>query len=218
MIGLDDDCIADPSTEQQTEMQWNVSFKRSGLSEPFIPYSCCASDRGLRSNRYAAKTSHIDWAHSRRWGEFQGSTIGSDRFPTYDLYELHTGARFADGLDTDLDSLKVASVSRGCHFGFTGTSGWQEVWAYDALGKFLGLTDRGTLTLALKPGDNVFGLYLMGTAADTQDHYLDFKWMLSPPSQFDFICGKSGAVTRAKTTLHFCRKDRQATKGWQGEI
>jgi hypothetical protein len=131
---------------------------------------------------FGGETAYINWDQiTNRWQEFLNGTIGNDRFPTYTLIENHTGAVFADGLDTDLDSIKVVSLCDACPFCVVGTNHRQPIEGYDTLGTYLGtyleISQSGQLTLALKPGDNTFGLYMMGFAADDKAHYLDFKWM-----------------------------------------
>ncbi len=189
-IGTDDGMlyIADPNypNNRKQDGSWIdrvIQYIPGGLTGQFLPYASPRKVgeawRTFDQIGYAAKTSHIEWSKiSERWAEFQNGTIGGNRFPIYDLYENHTGVKFTDGFITALDTITVISESPGCAFGFLHTYWRQEIFGYDVLGKRLARTkNSGELSLALKPGDNTFGLYLMGTAADTLDHYLDFKWM-----------------------------------------
>jgi YD repeat-containing protein len=190
-VGTDDGklYIADPNYPNNrrpdgTAIERVIQFVPGAVTGQFMPYFSPRKvgevGRSFDQIGYAAKTSHIDWNQIRkRWDEFQRSTIGNDRFPTYDLYELHNPVTvLTDGFICALDSITICSVSTGCAAQYSLTAGWQPIYGYDAAGKLLGTTvTNGSLTLGLKPGDNTFGLHMWGFGADHNGHYLDFKWM-----------------------------------------
>ena len=173
--------VADPNYPGNTTRV--VEFVPGVIYGSFKPYSSelKAGEKGTNFDwiQHDGVTSLVSWPKiAQRWTEFQNGTIGNDRFPSYSLTETRNNTEFADGLDTDLDSVKVSSVSNACAFPLPGTSNRQFMMAYDAQGTWLDTTKaQGVLSLGLKPGDNTFGMHMWGCAADTHLHYLDFKWI-----------------------------------------
>jgi hypothetical protein len=173
--------VADPNFPGNTTRV--IEFVPGVLLGSFKPYftELKVGDKGYNLGwiQYHAVTSLVAWSKiAQRWTEFQNGTIGNDRFPAYSLTEIRNLTDFVDGLDTDLDSVKVISVSNACAFALPGTFNRQFMSAYDAQGTLLNTTkDQGVLTLGLRPGDNIFGMHMSGCGADTQLHYVDFKWI-----------------------------------------
>jgi hypothetical protein len=130
---------------------------------------------------YFAKTASINWSQiSRRWTEFEAGTVGSDRFPEYELFLNSTaGLSLTNNMNVDTKDIDVVCKSTGCEKYISFTDNLQEFEIYDVTGKFISSATQangGVARIKLKDGKNELGFYIKGKK-DVSAYYVDFKWI-----------------------------------------
>ena len=184
--------IADPNYPNNRGTNGTESIRTINYSNgKFEPYGSYlkVGDPGTVFDQIAffGKTANIAWPQiAKRYEELQTEKIGNDRFPKYDLYMKSDNNEigFFDGIVVDTDTLKLFLKSSECEYELAGTDNYQVLRVYDEntgieIAKS-GSSNKGILSLQLKPGENTIGLEMCGGKKYGDKislyHYVDFKW------------------------------------------
>jgi PKD domain len=173
--------VADPNYPGQERV---ITF--NGLT--FDPYSTKqnqnqATTKAYDGVGYLPKTALIDWDKiTSLYTDFTNGTIGNGTFPAYSIL-VKDGADtspFNDAMTVTKDTLNLVCKSTGATQFYIGTDRYQRIEIWDTTAKRLALgaaATHGIATLKLKPGTNKIGIYANGSVDNSDQNFLDFKWV-----------------------------------------
>ncbi len=165
--------IADPNYPGRTDRKIELTGGQ------FTPYNSGDNFEAIQRGEgkaydkidYLAKTTFIKWDEiGKRWQELESGTIGSDRFPGYNIKiqkDDGTTVDYTEGFKTDEESVFVKIESQ-----VPGTN--LACWVWES---GVRLNPGANGCYALSPGRNQWGVEIVGKPANNGWKYVDFVYI-----------------------------------------